>query len=440
MTNLDHTDDPMVISGFAVEAPGGIETLDDYWQALAAGDDLIGPFPRDRDWDLDELQRQVHEQGWRAVPDAGGFLSGATEFDPQFFGISPREAVAMDPQQRVVLRVAWRALEHAGIDPQSLTGQDVGVFIGGSVTEYGPRADEANEYTGYRGAGTALGALAGRISHCLQLVGPSMTVDTACASSLSALDLAVKSVAAGESDLALAGGVCVMGSLGAFYEFAKNGALSSDGQCRPYSSDADGTLWGEGAGVFVVERESAARAAHRQVYARVRAVGVNHNGGGPGIAVPSASAQSRLIAKTVARSGVSPAQIGMIEGHGTGTAVGDPLELEALTEVYGADSPASVGSVKSNLGHAQAGSGALGLAKVVLAGWHGQIPPTRHADRPTDAVDWNSSALRLADSLTEWSADSARYAAVSSFGIAGTNAHAIVEMPVRQSAQTRRSA
>lgn len=428
------TNDPIVISGLAVEAPGGIDTLDAYWDALAGGVDLIGPFPRDRGWDIDAMTATAREQGWKPILDAGGFLTGATEFDPTFFGISPREAVAMDPQQRVVLRVAWRALEQAGFDPESLEGRDVGVFIGGSVTEYGPRADEANEYSGYRGSGTALGALSGRISHSLRLTGPSMTVDTACASSLTALDLAVKSVLSGESEVALAGGVCVMGSPAAFYEFSKNNALAADGQCRPYSADADGTLWGEGAGVFVVERESTARAAHRRVYGRVLATRINHNGGGPGIAVPSASAQSQLIAKTIAAAKIPAAAVGLIEGHGTGTAVGDPLELDALHEVYGsADTGAGVpvGSVKSNLGHAQAGSGALGLAKVLLAGWHGQIAPTRHANHPTEKVDWAQTALRLPDTLEEWLPhNNSRYAAVSSFGIAGTNAHAIIEMPV----------
>ncbi|MFW0789335.1 polyketide synthase [Gordonia sp. CPCC 205333] len=431
MSSDDH--DPIVIVGMAVETPGRIDTLAGYWTALSAGADLIGPFPRDRGWDIDELLALADVDGWSKVTDAGGFLESAGEFDPLFFGISPREAVAMDPQQRVILRTAWRALENTGINPESLSGTDTAVFVGGSITEYGPRAAEINEYSGYRASGTALGALAGRISHCLELTGPSMTVDTACASSLTALDLAVKSIRAGEAETAIVGGVCVMGSPAAFYEFSKNNALASGGQCQPYSAQADGTLWGEGAAAVVVQRRSAALRDHHRIYGEVLATGVNHNGGGLGIAVPSATAQERLMARVVKTAGVDPGKIDLIEGHGTGTAVGDPLELEALQQIYGDrgedDRPAYVGSVKSNLGHAQAASGMLGLVKVLLCGLHGQIAPTRHAQTPTESIDWSSTGLRLADSLTDWSVDGeSRYAAVSSFGIAGTNAHAVIGM------------
>ncbi|NMO04148.1 polyketide synthase [Gordonia sp. TBRC 11910] len=428
------SDDPIVVVGMAVEAPGGINTLGGYWAALAESRDLIGPFPRNRGWDLDDLFSLHTGHGWAEVADAGGFLDAAGDFDPLFFGISPREAIAMDPQQRVVLRTAWRAVENAGINPATLAGDDVGVYIGGSFTEYGPRAAEVNEYTGYRAAGTALGALAGRISHCLKLFGPSMTVDTACASSLTALDLAVSSLRSGESDLAIAGGVCVMGSPAAFYEFSKNNALASGGQCRPYSSFADGTLWGEGAGVLLLQRKSQAIADRRRIYGEILAAGVNHNGGGAGIALPSAQAQERLMNRVVARSGIDAAAVSLIEGHGTGTAVGDPLELQALSSVYGVAragaTPAVVGSVKSNLGHSQAASGMLGLIKVLLSGLHRQIPPTRHAESPTAGIDWDTSGLQLAAKLTDWAPESGqRYAAVSSFGVAGTNAHAIVAIP-----------
>ena len=423
--------DPVVVVGMAVEAPGGIDTLAGYWEALADGRDLISPFPRDRGWDVEELLSLSNDHGWAPVADAGGFLDGAGAFDPLFFGISPREAVAMDPQQRVVLRTAWHAVENAGINPASLSGREVSVYVGGSINEYGPRAAEVNEYSGYRASGTALGALAGRISRCLELTGPSLTVDTACASSLTALDLAVRSLRDDESELALAGGVCVMGSAAAFYEFSKNNALAGGGQCRPYSSFADGTLWGEGAGVVVLERRSRALANNRRIYGEIAATGVNHNGGGVGIALPSATAQQRLMARVRDRSGLPG--VDLIEGHGTGTAVGDPLELTALSAVYGAGSagePTVIGSVKSNLGHAQAAAGMLGLIKVLLCGLHGQIAPTRHAESPTTEIDWDTSGLRLAAKLEDWpDRDGARHAAVSSFGIAGTNAHAIVTMP-----------
>ncbi|KAF0848190.1 beta-ketoacyl [acyl carrier protein] synthase domain-containing protein [Nocardia caishijiensis] len=427
--------DPIVIVGMGIEAPGGIETLPDFWSALATGRELIGPFPRDRDWPLAELFALGRLDGWAPVRDAGGFLDGATEFDATFFGITPREAVAMDPQQRVAMRVAWRALEHAGVNPGALEGDAAGVFMGVSITEYGPRAAGVNEYSGYRGTGTALGAVAGRISHGLGLVGPSISVDTACASSLTAVHQAASAIRAGECDWALAGGVCVMGTPGAFYEFSKNNALATDGHCRSYAADPTGTLWGEGAGVIVLERESRAKALGHRIYGHLLGSRVNHNGAGAPIAVPSAAAQQRLIEATVAAAGVSVDDIDLIEGHGTGTAVGDPLELTALAATYGNPDRAAgplLGSVKSNAGHAQAASGMLGLIKVLLCGANDTIAPSLWADQPTTDIDWTATTLRLAVEATEWKPrpDGLRYAAVSSFGVAGTNAHAIVGLPV----------
>ncbi|MFD3507518.1 polyketide synthase [Nocardia sp. NPDC058666] len=427
--------DPIVIVGMGIEAPGGIESLPDFWSALAAGRELIGPFPRDREWALDELFALGRLDGWAPVRDRGGFLDGAAEFDAQFFGITPREAVAMDPQQRVAMRVAWRALEHAGRNPGALDGDSAGVWMGVSMVEYGPRAGSVNEYSGYRATGTALGAVAGRISHGLGLTGPSISVDTACASSLTAVHQAASAIRAGECDWALAGGVCVMGSPGAFYEFSKNNALATDGHCRSYAADPTGTLWAEGAGVIVLERESRAKALGHRIYGQLLGSRVNHNGAGAPLAVPSSAAQQRLIEATVAAAGISADDIGLIEGHGTGTAVGDPLELTALAATYGGvdrvDGPL-LGSVKSNVGHAQAASGMLGLIKVLLCGEHGAIPPSLWADAPTTEIDWDATSMRLAAELTDWKpgADGLRYAAVSSFGVAGTNAHAIVGLPV----------
>ncbi|MGO4616292.1 polyketide synthase [Nocardia sp. 2YAB30] len=433
MSTCDHdTADPVVIAGMAVEAPGGVETPADYWAAIAGSHDLIGPLPRDRGWPIERILSLSQIDGWRAVRDAGGFLTGAADFDPAFFGITPREAVAMDPQQRVALRVAWRALENAGINPGALAGEEVGCYLGVSFTEYGPRGAEVNEHSGYRVTGAAMAAAAGRISHCLGLTGPSMSVDTACASALSAVHLAANAIRADECEWALAGGVCVMGSPAGFFEFSKNNALSTDGQCKPYSDDATGTLWGEGAGVVVLERQSRARRLGHRIYGQVLATRVNHNGGGVSIAVPSSAAQERLIRGTVAAAGIDAELVGLVEGHGTGTAVGDPLELEALQRVYGTGQHgARLGSVKSNLGHAQAASGMLGLIKVLLSGLHGKIPPTRFADNPNQAVDWDGSGLRLAERLDDWAPiDGVRYGAVSSFGVAGTNAHAVIAMPV----------
>lgn len=426
-------DDPIVIVGMGIEAPGGIDSLPEFWTALAESRELIGAFPRDREWPLAELFALDQQEGWGPVRDAGGFLTDATEFDPMFFGISPREAVAMDPQQRVALRVAWRALEHAGLNPSALDGASAGCWMGVSLMEYGPRAASINDFNGYRVTGAALGAVAGRISHGLGLVGPSISVDTACASSITAVHQAASAIRAGECDWALAGGVCVMGSPGAFYEFSKNNALATDGHCRSYAADATGTLWGEGAGVVVLERESRAKALGHRVYGRLLGSRVNHNGKGAPLAVPSTAAQERLIRDTVAAAGIAPELVGVIEGHGTGTPVGDPLELTALANTYGTERAAGprLGSVKSNVGHAQAASGLLGLIKVLLCGANGQIAPTLHVDKPTTEIDWDATSLRLATELETWEPiDGYRYAAVSSFGVAGTNAHAIIAMPV----------
>ncbi|WP_280240967.1 polyketide synthase [Nocardia abscessus] len=426
--------DHIVISGMAVEAPGGIDSPGSFWSALTASRELVGPFPRDRGWPVEDLLSVSELDGWSNVCDAGGFLDDAAEFDPAFFGIGQREAIATDPQQRVALRVAWRALENTGLNPGALAGEDAGCFIGCSPMEYGPLASEVNEYTGVRTIGYGLLSVAGRVSHCLGLTGPSMTVDAACASSLTAVHLAAAAVRDGDCEWALAGAVCVMGSPMAFYEFAKQNALSTDGHCRSYSDDATGTLWGEGAGIVIVERESRARRLGHRVYGRVLASNHNHNGKGKPILVPRTDAQERLIRKTIAKSGIDPADVGMIEGHGTATRAGDPVELRALQNTYGvAGSGPLLGSVKSNAGHAQAAAGMLGLIKLLLAGRHGLIPATLFADKPTTRVDWDRSSLRLATELQPWEPkNGVRYGAVSSFGAGGSNAHAIIAMPVRE--------
>ncbi|MFC3966393.1 beta-ketoacyl [acyl carrier protein] synthase domain-containing protein [Nocardia jiangsuensis] len=426
--------DPVVIAGFAVEAPGGIDTPRAYWSALESSAELIGAFPRDRGWPLDELLSVSELDGWGTVRDAGGFLTGAADFDPAFFGIAQREAIATDPQQRLALRVAWRALENTGLNPGALAGADAGCFIGCSPMEYGPPGAQVNEYSGLRIIGHGLLSAAARISHCLGLIGPSMTVDAACASSITALHLAAAAVRDGDCEWALAGAVCVMGSPIAFYEFARHNALSADGHCRSYSDDATGTLWGEGAGVVVVERESRARELGHRIHGRLLASHHNHNGAGKPILVPRTDAQERLIRSTIAKAGIDPADIGMIEGHGTATRAGDPVELRALQNTYGAAGSAPLlGSVKSNAGHAQAAAGMLGLVKLLLAGQHGRIPPTLFADNPTTKVDWERSSLRLATKVEPWEPRGGqRYGAVSSFGAGGSNAHAILAMPVNE--------
>jgi mycobactin polyketide synthetase MbtC len=423
--------DSIVISGMAVEAPGEIDSPNALWSALAESTELIGPFPRDRGWPVDDLLSASRLEGWGRVCDAGGFLDSATAFDPRFFGITHREATVMHPQQRVAMRVAWKALENSGINPGTLDGADGGCFIGMSMTEYGPRTAQADPYTGHRTVGMGQLGGAARISHCLGLTGPSISVDSACASSLAAVQLAANAVQMDECEWALAGAVCVLGAPAAFYEFAKLNALSDDGHCRAYADDASGTVWGEGAGMVLVERESRARQLGHRVYGRIQAIRTNHNGKGKPILVPRVRAQEQVIRKTLDAAGIDPADVGMIEGHGTATLAGDPVELIALFKTYGAAGCAArLGSIKSNCGHAQAASGVLGLIKLLLAGQHGHIPPTLFSDNPTKKLDWDLTGMRLATKLHEWQPkNGVRYGAVSSFGAGGANAHAIIAMP-----------
>ncbi|WP_102417735.1 MULTISPECIES: polyketide synthase [unclassified Mycobacterium] len=430
---FDGASDPVAIVGMALEAPGGIDSADKYWELLSHGREALGPFPADRGWRVRELLAGSRRGGFKEIHDRGGFLSGATMFDPEFFGISPREAVAMDPQQRVVLRVSWRALENSGINPDDLAGHDVGCFVGASATGYGPQMSSFSRHSGHLLAGTALSVISGRVAYTLGLAGPALTVDSSCASALAAFHLAVRSIQNGDCDLALAGGVNVLGSPGFFVEFSKQHALSDDGHCRPYSAQASGTVWAEGAAMFVLQRKSAALRAGRPVVAEVRATAVNQDGRSAGLSAPSGDAQVRLFRRAMAQAGIGPGDVGMVEGHGTGTRLGDRTELRSLAHTYGDTAPgggALLGSVKSNVGHALAASGALGLAKVVVSAAHGAVPPTLHASEASPEIDWDRQGLRLATTLTPWPAiGGQRVAAASAFGIAGTNAHVIVSLP-----------
>ncbi|MGH3634231.1 polyketide synthase [Mycobacterium sp.] len=425
--------DPVVVVGMAVEAPGGVDTADGYWELLSQQREALCPFPTDRGWPIRELLAGSRREGFKEIHDCGGFLTGAATFDPDFFGISRREATTMDPQQRVALRVGWRALENSGINPEDLAGHDTGCFVGASPTGYGPEMAEFSRHSGHLITGTALSVVSGRIAYTLGLAGPALTVDTSCSSALTAFHVAMQSVRGGDCDLALAGGVCVMGSPGYFVEFSKQHALSDDGHCRPYSADPSGTVWAEGATMFVLQRKSTAIADGRQIIAEIRASAVNQDGRSAGLSAPSGQAQAGLYRRAIARAGLRAEDVTMIEGHGTGTRIGDGTELRALSETYGDTEPgagALLGSVKSNLGHTQAAAGGLGLAKVLVSAEHGAIPPTLHTDQASREIDWDSQGLRLAQKLTPWPVvDGQRIAAVSAFGISGTNAHLIVSVP-----------
>ncbi|MGO9351408.1 MAG: sulfolipid-1 biosynthesis phthioceranic/hydroxyphthioceranic acid synthase [Mycobacterium sp.] len=421
---------PVAVIGMACRLPGGIDSPDKLWRALLRGDDLITEIPADR-WDADEFYDPEPGVPGRSVSRWGGFLDDVAGFDPEFFGIGEREATAMDPQHRLLLQTSWEAVEHAGLAPTSLNGSLTGVFVGLAHGDYSfvtGQADALEDPYGFTGLPFSMGS--GRISYAMGLRGPALTVDTACSSSLLAVHMACRSLNDGESDLALAGGCMVMMEPQLYASASALGMLSPTGRCRAFDASADGFVRSEGCAVVLLKRLPDALSDGDRILGVLRGTATNQDGRTENISTPSLDAQVVAYRAALAAAGVDAASVGMVEAHGTGTPVGDPIEFESLASVYGIERACALASAKSNLGHAEAAAGVVGLVKAVLSLQHSLVPPMAHFTRLPDQLARIDTKLFVPQQVTPWPGQrgtAPRRAAVSSYGMSGTNVHAVLE-------------
>ena len=423
--------EPIAIIGMGCRFPGGVNSPDEFWNLLSQGIDSISEVAPSR-WDIDAYYDSTPQTPGKISSRWGGFITEVDRFDAEFFGIAPREAVSLDPQQRLLLEVSWQGIENANQSPENLFNSLTGVFIGISTNDYARKLLTSETPDAYFGTGNAFSAAAGRLSYTLGLKGPSLAVETACSSSLVAVHLACQSLRHRECNLALAGGVNLLLSPETSITFSQAGMLSPDGRCHTFAADANGYVRGEGCGVIVLKRLSDALSAGDNILAVIRGSAVNQDGASGGLTVPNGPSQEAVIHQALNNAQISPEQIGYIEAHGTGTSLGDPIEVRALGNVFGKshskEQPLTIGSVKTNIGHLEAAAGIAGLIKVVLQLQHQRIAPHLHFHQPNPYINWDEIPVSVPREPMSWQpGDKACLAGVSSFGFSGTNAHVIVE-------------